>query len=797
MAATGHMKARVFSISAFVLFLTVSLLQDLHAQKADFEMAERFTTEMMQKMTGSTSVFPRWIEDQDRFWYSYESHDGENWYFVDAERNRKRPLFDREVMASQLSEIFNKPFNSKDLPLRDFEYNIKDRLFTFHVDSINFKYRIEDDELIKGDSLKDEPSEQWATYSPDSTWIAFAREHDLYLMRADDPDSTEYQLTDFGERWYSFQADEEDTTSNERLRSIARWFEDSDKLYAKRQDWRAVEELWVINSLKERPTLQTYKYAMPGEDEIPQDEIWVFDADTSSATEGVKLQTDRSDWKDESLGGAYFNNGGIYTGLGSDYLYILRRNRQWNKIDVLKANTSTGETEVLFTEESKPYFNVFLSNLAIINEGEEYIWWSERTGWGQFYLYDSEGNLKNRITEGFFTAGDIVKIDTTARTLYFEGYGKEEGVNPYYEQLYKINFDGSDLQRLTPEDANHQISASDKGNYFVDNYSRVDMPTRSVLRNSDGEIITTLEEADVSRMKEAGWKAPEPFRVKAADDATDLYGVMWKPFNFDSTKSYPIISYVYPGPQTEPFPVGFTIRGSRARPAALAQLGFVVIAMGQRGGSPIRSKYYHNFGYDNLRDYPLIDNRYGIEQLAARHSFIDASRVGIYGHSGGGFMSTAALLTYPDFYDVAVSSAGNHDNNVYNLWWSEIHHGVERKERTVEKEDENGEKSDTTKVIFESRIDPNTELAENLKGHLLLVHGSIDNNVHPANSIRMADALIEAGKRFDFMLMPGQRHGFGEYSPYFERMLWYYFAEHLLGDYRPDVIDFNIPEYED
>lgn len=781
------------------LFILTAYSQKASAQQANFELAEQFTTQMMQKMVGSTKVDPEWIEDQDRFWYSYKGQQGKNWYMVNAAEGKKRLLFDRDMMASKLTNIFNKPFNRKDLPLKDFEYNTKDGLFTFHVDSIKFKYTLSNNKLIKGDSLEKEPNDDWATYSPDSTWIAFSKKHNLYLMKANDPDSMEYQLTESGERWYSFQADGGDTTSTERLHSGARWFKDSNKLYIKRRDARDVKELWVINSLGDRPKLETYKYPMPGEENVPQDEIWVFNADTLSSTTGVKLQADKKEWEDEVLGGAYFNNGGIYTGTNSDYLYILRRNRQWNKIDVLKANTSTGETEVLFSEESKPYFNVFLSNLAIINNGEEYIWWSERTGWGQYYLYDSEGNLKNRITNGFYTAGDIVKIDTTGHTLYFEGYGREKGVNPYYAQLYKVNFNGSDMERLTSENATHEISASNKGNYFVDNYSRVDMPTKSVLRNGEGEVVMKLEETGISRMKEAGWKAPETFKVKAADDATDLYGVMWKPFNFDSTKSYPIITYVYPGPQTEPFPIGFTIRGSRARPAALAQLGFVVVAMGQRGGSPIRSKYYHNFGYGNLRDYPLKDNKYSIEQLAARHDFIDVNRVGIYGHSGGGFMSTAALLSYPDFYDVAVSSAGNHDNNVYNLWWSEIHNGVESVTKKVKSENtlSDSVRTDSVKTVWQAGIETNIELAENLEGHLLIVHGMIDDNVHPANTIRLANALIKAEKKFDLMMLPGQRHGFGEFSPYFERMLWRYFSEHLLGDYRPDETDYNIPDYDD
>ncbi len=777
-------------IALAILFIFVTSIQSATAQKANFEQAERFTERMMEKMTGSTEVNPHWIEDQDRFWYSYDTSSGKHWYFVDAEEGEKRPLFDRQQMSAQLATIFNKPFNHKELDLKEFKYNTKDQLFTFHVDSINFTYKLENNRLIKGDSVKKKERERWATYSPDSTWIAYAKNHNLYLMQTDDPDSTEYQLTTSGERWYSFQAEAGDTTSNKKLRSVAEWFEDSNKLYARRTDERKVNELWVINSLKERPSLETYKYPMPGEENVPQHEVWTFEADTLKDTDGVKLETDKKEWKDDVIGGAFFNNGGIYPGMDSDYLYMLRRNREWNKVDVLKANTSTGETEVLFSETSKPYFNVMLSNLAIINGGEEFIWWSERTGWGQYYLYDENGNLKNRITDGYYTAGNIAKIDTNDRALYFTAYGKEDGMNPYYGQLYKVNFDGSDMERLTAENATHEISASEEGNYFVDNYSRVDLPTRSVLRNGDGEVITTLEQTNVSRMKEAGWQAPETFKVKAADDATDIYGVMWKPNDFDSTKSYPIISYVYPGPQTEPFPIGFSHEDEKA----LAELGFIVVAMGQRGGSPIRSKYYHNFGYGNLRDYPLKDNKYGIEQLAARHDYINLDKVGIYGHSGGGFMSTAALLTYPDFYDVAVSSSGNHDNNVYNMWWSEIHDGVEAVTRKVKTDSTS---SDSTKTEFKSEIETNIDLAGNLEGDLLLVHGTVDDNVHPANTIRLANALIKHEKKFDFMMLPGQRHGYqGEYGAYFERLRWRYFAEHLLGDYRPDRIDYNIPEQD-
>jgi dipeptidyl aminopeptidase/acylaminoacyl peptidase len=288
-----------------------------------------------------------------------------------------------------------------------------------------------------------------------------------------------------------------------------------------------------------------------------------------------------------------------------------------------------------------------------------------------------------------------------------------------------------------------------------------------------------LEKADLSNLMAAGYKFPEPFKVKAADGKTDLYGTMYKPFDFDSTRKYPIIEYVYPGPQTEAVNKAFG-RGLD-RIDRLAQVGFIVITVGNRGGHPSRSKWYHNYGYGNLRDYGLADKKAAAEQLADRYNFIDIERVGIHGHSGGGFMSTAAMLVYPDFFKVAVSSAGNHENNIYNRWWSEKHHGV--KEIV-------SDKGDTT---FQYTVEKNSELAKNLKGHLMLAHGDIDNNVHPANSILMVNALIKANKRFEFVILPGQRHGFGDMTEYFFWKMADFYSQHLLGNANlpVDIMEMN------
>jgi dipeptidyl aminopeptidase/acylaminoacyl peptidase len=324
---------------------------------------------------------------------------------------------------------------------------------------------------------------------------------------------------------------------------------------------------------------------------------------------------------------------------------------------------------------------------------------------------------------------------------------------------------------LSDGEFDNRAQMGESGRFIVHSYSRVNTVPVTVLRNAQGGVVMELEEADFSMLFEAGWVMPEPFKVKAADGVTDLYGVMYKPFDFDASKVYPIVEYVYPGPQTEAVSKFFT---DNRYEVALAQFGMIVITVGNRGGHPSRSKWYHNYGYGNLRDYGLADKKAAAEQLAMRHSFIDQDRVGIYGHSGGGFMSTAAMLVYPDFFKVAVSSAGNHTNDIYNRWWSETHHGVKE---VVE--------GDT--VSFEYEIATNPQVAKNLKGHLLLATGDVDNNVHPANTIRMAEALIRANKRFDFFLFPGQRHGFGNMSDYWFWLRAEYFVKHLLGDTRWNV----------
>ena len=640
---------------------------------------------------------------------------------------------------------------------------------------------------------------RWASVSPDEKTVVFARGENLFMMdaesfrlaqkKADDKAIREVQLTTDGEEHYGYartlneedkkelQKDEKDRKDFRAPAGMVVWSKDSKKIALVRSDERKVADLWVINALADpRPTLETYRYEMPGEENQPQPELLVFDLATKAK---VKVKAEK--FKDPTLNivtaprkaldrEREFPPPAQWLADTPDKLYFGRQSRDLHGYELCVADTATGEVKVLVEERLNTYVEVQAPRL--IDGGREIVWWSERDGWGHYYLYDGEGKLKAQITSGEFVGQGIEQVDEKARVLYFSACGREPGEDPYFTHLYRVGLDGSGLKQLDRGNASHAAAFNDTARFFVDNFSRVDTAPKSELRDAAGSLLLELESTDIKALLAAGFKYPEPFQVKADDGVTDLYGVMYKPFDFDPSAKYPIIAYVYPGPQTESVSKTFVPRNANV---ALAQLGFVVIEVGNRGGHPSRSKWYHNYGYGDLRDYGLADKKRAIEQLATLHPFIDIDRVGIYGHSGGGFMSTAAMLVYPDFFKVAVSSSGNHENNVYNRWWSEKHHGVQ------EVTDKDGN------VKYEYSIEKNSEIAANLKGRLLITTGDIDNNVHPANTLRLAAALIKAGKRFDFFVFPGQRHGYGDMGDYW---FWFradYFCKWLLGDFSQSV----------
>jgi dipeptidyl aminopeptidase/acylaminoacyl peptidase len=642
------------------------------------------------------------------------------------------------------------------------------------------------------DFKKPKAKPSWANMSPDQKWVVYAKNFNLYRMDstnlrkaiANEDDSTiiEEKLTEDGVENYGYgegfgETNVEKLANRKKRKSVfAMWSPDSKYFTIIRTDNRNVKDLWVINSIAEpRPTLETYKYHMPGEKEAPQRELMLFE---TGAKKMMKINTALFKDQEISVWSANADKRNrddefrpmIWLGDNSRF-YFSRTSRDLKRIDICALDVATQNVSVIVEERLNTY--VEIRKPQFFNNGKEFIHWSERDGWAHLYHYDISGKLKSQITSGPWHVEDIEAVDEKTRTVYFTANGKEADEDPYYLHLYKAGLDGSGVKLLNAGDFDHAISLDETKRYFVDNYSRVNTIPISALLDVNGKKIMDLEKTDLGTLFQAGYKFPDPFTAKADDGITDLYGVIYKPFDFDSTKKYPIIAYVYPGPQTES--VNKAFGRSMDRIDRLAQFGFVVVTLGNRGGHPSRSKWYHNYGYGNLRDYGLADKKAVIEQLAQRYNYLDVNRVGIHGHSGGGFMSTAAMLVYPDFFKVAVSSAGNHENNIYNRWWSEKHHGVR---------EQISDKGDTS---FLYAIEKNSELAKNLKGHLMLSHGDIDNNVHPANTMRMANALIKANKRFDLVLLPGQRHGYGDMTEYFFWLMGDYFSKWLLGDFSQTV----------
>ena len=774
--------------------------------------AEKFTSEKLGKLLFSTKVQPHWMANGTSFWYSYKTSDGERWYIVNTATRQQRELFDRDEMAAQLTEIVKDPFDALHLPIRKLKAKEDCRTFTFEVQSSQDKPKTDKKDGKKADKkggkkqmfyfrydsqsrkltqISEDDKEldrlSWGTVSPDKKTVIYTKDLNLYKMsyedyeklRKDENDSTvtEIQLTFDGVKDFGWGMPgnmlNTDTLLNGKRRGMYGGLFSPDSRYfvALLEDERAVKDLWVIDVMANpRPTLETYKYQMPGEKEAPVIHMYLFDLQTGERKEidtwRFKDQTLRISSKTREVKDAALDvRPSVWMG-DNNRFFVTRSSRDLHRIDICTYTIGQDTLVPIIEERMNTYQDV--KALHALNNGKEIVQWSERDGWAHLYLYDDKGNLKNRITKGSWHVENIVKVDEKARVVYFLACGMDKNENPYYDHLYRVNLDGSGLKQLTKKNFFHEVTMTDDARFFVDNYSRVNtIPTAELIDAATGSKVMTLQTSDFSQLFAAGYKFPEIFKVKAADGITDLWGTMYKPFDFDSTKVYPIIDYVYPGPQVEATNYPFTRMTPRTD--RLAQAGFIVISVGQRGGHPSRSKWYHNYGYGNMRDYPLADHKYAIEQLANRYSFIDIDKVGIHGHSGGGFMSTAAMCQYPDFFKVAVSCAGNHDNNIYNRWWSETHHGV-KEEVTAE--------GDTT---FVYKIETNPSIAKNLKGHLLLIHGDIDNNVHPGNTIRVVNALIRAGKRFDMLVLPKQRHHFGDMDEYFYWRLVDYFSEHLLG----------------
>lgn len=731
------------------------------AQHANFGAAKKYDANNLAIRIGTLKIVPFFLKKTPSFWFVTDEPNAQMvalpeptdssampkkntiYYIVNMKTGKRQELFDKPAIAKQLQDFTGGKFDQKQVSYLP-SFSDDETTVQVKYGTQLYHYNYTSKQLKQGTNNGTKKLYPKFGTSADGKWELYVRAHNLYMADTANK-KNEVQLSADAEPYYSFCVDEKGIYAVDKTYpSIAKWVNDR-YFYAIRVDRRKVQTMSVVNSATlPRPRVSTYKYELPGDKDVAQFELFIGDAQHRSMK---KIDLHR--WPDQQLE--------VVASPGNTAeLFVLRRKRTRDEMELCAVNLADGKVRTIIHEVSRPFINEDLFNVSVIKSGTEIIWWSDRSGWGQYYRYDTHGKLLNRITKGDFTAGKIAAIDTAKGFAYLYTYGKQASVNPYYAFFHKVSLDGKTEKLLTPENATHQVSISPDQKYLVDTYSRIDAPPITVLRKTDGTLVSEIFKTDASKLYAYGWKNPEPFVVKAKDSMTNLYGLMWKPFDFDPNKKYPVISQVYPGPQTETVWSDFTVL-DRYNNTALAQLGFIVVVVGHRGGSPIRNAAYYKYGYGNLRDNAIDDDKYALEQLADRYYYMDLKRLGIFGHSGGGMMTVAAMCRYPDFYKVGVASSGNHDNRIYNRTWGETYQGAENK------------------------MPINQDIAKNLKGHLLLVTGEVDENVNPANTYRMADALIKAEKDFDLMVLPGQSHSYeGAAKSYFQKRLRAYFAKHLI-----------------
>ena len=619
--------------------------------------------------------------------------------------------------------------------------------------------------------------------SPNGQLAAFIENYNLWLRNLKTNVTT--QLTFDGKVDYGYATNNAGWIKNDG--PVLKWDPNSEKIATFRQDAREVGEMYLTTTKVGHPKLQAWKYALPGDEKIFEIERLIIDIKSNTITRfNMKNDFQRSTTTDHIAGKGGELLDTQWSEDGSKLAFI--SSSRDHKIAHLKiADVKTGNISSVFKETADTYYEsgVGSANWKILFDTDEFIWYSENDNWGHLYLYDLKSKkLKNKITTGKWLVRKLLHIDEDKRELFFTAGGREKG-NPYHIYLYKVNFDGTGLTCLTPEKGSHKISPSPNWNYFITTYSTTKNPPISILKNRDGNTINELAKADISKLKKNGWQNPIEFSVKARDKKTDLYGVLYLPSFYDENDKYPILNYIYPGPQSGS--VGnYSFYVAKRDFQALAELGFVVVSVDGMG-TPGRSKSFHDAYYGNMGDNGLPDNITTIKQLLKKYKAMDIDRVGIWGHSGGGFASTAALLRYPDFYDVAVSSSGNHDNRNYEADWGEKWHGLLTPLNLDSGEDKTD--YDVSKTNYD--IQANQLLAENLEGKLLITHGMLDDNVPPSNTMVVVDALIKANKDFDLILFPNKRHGYGDMRNYMMRRKWDYFVKHLKGVNPPNNFSFE------
>jgi dipeptidyl-peptidase-4 len=752
---------------------------------ADYARAEKFMGYNTAPLVFGAGVRPTFVSETDRFWYRVTREMGSEFVVADPAKGTRVPAFDHIRLAAALSSASGGTYEAGKLPFQTIDVAADSNSVTVGVAGKNYRCAIDGSKCTAvagapqrgggGGRGRGGPGRALDAPSPDKKKTAFLRDYNLWVR--DVASGKETQLTTDGVKDFGYATDNAGWTKSDR--PILIWSPDSKKIATYQQDQRGVGEMYLVNTSVGHPKLESWKYPLPGDDVVTTIRRVIIDVETNKLT-ALNIGPDQhrstlcddiacrsGEWED------------VQWSPDAGKLAFVSTSRDHKQARLREADAASGAVREITEEAVETQFESGdgKSNWKALYGTNEFLWYSEKSGYGHLYLGDwKTGKIKSGITTGDWLVRQVVRVDEKARVIYFLGAGREKGRDPYFTHFYKVAFDGKDLALLTPENANHEITMSPSGHYFTDSYSTPDTPPVAVLRDADGKLISTLEKADISKLQTAGWKPPVSITVKARDGVTDLYGLMFVPTHPEPRKKYPIVNHIYPGPQSGS--VGSrSFAASRGDTQALAELGFVVIEIDGMG-NPTRSKKFHDAYYANMGDNTLPDQITGMKQIAQRFPYIDIDRAGIYGHSGGGYATADAMFRYPDFFKVGISEAGNHDNRNYEDDWGERYQGLLKRNT-----------DGTTNYDDQA----NENIAKNLKGHLLLAHGTMDNNVPPSNTLLVVNELIKANKDFDLIMLPNRGHGFGN-EPYMVRRRWDYFVRYLLGAEPPKGYELKTPD---
>ncbi|GAB3934669.1 S9 family peptidase [Mucilaginibacter myungsuensis] len=755
-----------FLLSAlpFALALTAQAQAPAAYTAKDYERAETQLTSALSPLVTRGGIRPNWMPD-DRFWYKASPAEGGQFMVYNPAKGSKALAFDHAKLAAALSATAGKSYTATTLPFTTISFAADKKSVIFTADGKQYKF---DGSAVTPDST---PIESAAgafggrgrrggfgagSTSPDKKKVVFIKDYNLWVR--DVATNKETQLTTDGVKDNGYGTDNAGWAQGPG--PILVWSPDSKKIATFQQDERQVNDFYMVNTSVGAPKLYQWKYPFPGDKVIPMLSRVIINVDEPKV---IRLKCDadphRSTLSDDIKGGEGWAD--VYWSDDATKLVFASTNRDHKEEKVRMADAATGDVREIFQETVKTQFESGWGdvNWRYLSKSNEILWFSERDNWGHLYLYDATtGKLKNQIDKGEWVNSNVVKVDEKARVIYLTAMGLQKE-NPYFAQLCKVNFDGKGFTVLTPGAGTHSTSFSPSGNYIIDTYSKPDVAPVTVLRDMKGKQLLELEKTDISKLTATGWKPVIPFSTKAADGKTDVYGLMWVPRNLDPNKKYPVIDYIYPGPQGGS--VGsWSFSIAKGDCNALAELGFVVVAI-EGTSNPYRSKSFHDMSYGNMADNTLGDQVAGIKELATRYPYIDVNKVGIWGHSGGGFATAGAMFRFPDFFKVGIAESGNHENLNYEDNWGERYNGL------------------VTNSDYAAQA--NQSIAKNLKGKLMLVHGLLDNNVPMQNTMLVVEALERANKSFDLVVFPNSAHGFGEHSAYMMRRRWDYFVKHLKG----------------